>query len=109
EDGRRRCAEFLPEDPRADRHHLYQGLLAADGRGQRDRRPHRCVERLSFIDEVADGMVLVGGILLELCRGARSLVLGCEVKPEVGWQRLKLLSTRPPLTLALSPAVGERG
>ena len=42
-------------------------------------RPHRRVERLSLLDQVADGMVLLARLLLQLRAGEGGLVLGREV------------------------------
>ena len=44
-----------------------------------DRRPHRRVERLPLLHQVADGVVLLARLLLQLRAGQGDLVLGREV------------------------------
>src|SRR4029079_19781325 len=70
---------LLRQDLRPHRHHLHPGLLEASRRDDAHRRPHRRVERLSLLHQVADGMVLLARLPLQLRASEGNLVLGSQV------------------------------
>src|SRR5262249_16199311 len=76
---RHRGIALLPQDFRPHGPDPPSGLLAAPWRNDAHRRSYRCLERLSLLHQVADGMVLLARLLLQLRAGQGSLVLGGEV------------------------------
>ena len=75
---------------------------------RRHGRPHRCLERLSLLDQVADGMVLLARLLLQLRTGKGSLVLGGEVGAGSGLSSARRGSMRYLIAMAWSPSWWRR-